>query len=218
MSDEQITSAVGTPRPRIEGRLKVTGSARYAADVPMPGLAHGWVVMATISRGRLRDLDASAALGMPGVLGVLDWRNAPRLNPEAGNYFGPDGSIQLLQDDVIPYAGRPIALVVAETPEQARAAAAALVVTYQLEPHDVELHLDHPASRPASTAFGPEADTGDVDAELATSAVVVDQRYRTPEESHSAMEPHASTAWWDDGHLYAVDSNQGAFSVSQVLA
>ena len=169
MSAEQITGAVGTPRPRIEGRSKVTGTARYAADVPMPDLAHGWMVTATISRGRLRDLDASAALGMPGVLGVLDWRNAPRLSPQACNYFGPDGSIQLLQDDVIPYAGRPIALVVAETPEQARAAAAALVVTYDVQPHDVDFRLDHPASRPASTAFGPEADTGDVEAEFAGS-------------------------------------------------
>jgi xanthine dehydrogenase YagR molybdenum-binding subunit len=60
----------------------------------------------------------------------------------------------------------------------------------------VGFHLDHPASRPASTAFGPEADTGDVDAELATAAMVVDERYHTPEECHSAVEPHAATAWW----------------------
>lgn len=218
MSTHSPTGAVGTARPRIEGRLKVTGAARYAADVALPGLAHGWMVTATISRGRISTIDTSAALGMPGVLGVLDHRDAPRLNPEAGNYFGPDGSLQLLQDDVIPYAGWPIALVVAENLEQARAAARAVRVDYDVQLHDVSLYLDHPASRPASTAFGPEADTGDVDAELAASAVVVDERYRTPEESHCAMEPHAATAWWDNGHLYAVDSNQGAFSVSQVLA
>jgi len=211
-------STVGAPRPRIEGRLKVAGAARYASDVPMPDLAHGWMVTATIAKGRIRDIDAATALGMPGVLGVLDHRNAPRLNPRAGNYFGPDGSLQLLQDDMIPYAGRPIALVVAETPEQARAAAAALRVTCDAEPHDVDFHLGHPAARPASTAFGPEADTGDVDAELAAAAVVVDERYRTPEESHCALEPHAATVWWADGHVYAMDSNQGAFSVSEVLS
>lgn len=218
MSADPTPGAVGAPRPRIEGRLKVTGAAHYAADIPMPNLAHGWMVTATISRGRIRDIDASTALGLPGVLGVLDHRNAPRLNPAAGNYFGPDGSLQLLQHDVIPYAGRPIALVVAQTPEQAKAAAAALRVSYDVEPHDVNLSLDHPAARPASTAFGPEADTGDVDAELSACAVVVDERYRTPEESHSALEPHAATVWWDEGDLYAVDSNQGAFSVSEVLA
>lgn len=218
MSPGPITGAVGAPCPRIEGPLKVTGTAHYAADVPMTGLAHGWIVTATVSRGCLRAIDTSAALGMPGVLGVLDHRDAPRLNPEAGNYFGPDGSLQLLQDDEIPYAGRPIALVVAQTLEQARAAAGAIRIDYDVQPHDVGFHLDHPASRPASTAFGPEADTGDVEAELANAAVVVDERYHTPEECHSAMEPHAATAWWENGHLYAVDSNQGAFSVSQVLA
>ena len=212
------TSAVGTPTTRVEGPIKVTGAAHYAADVPVPDLVHGWLVTATVSRGRVCDVDVSAALGMPGVLGVLDHRNAPRLDPRAGNYFGPDGSLQLLQDDVVPYAGRPIALVVAATPEQARAAAAALRVTYLVEPHDLDFHLEHPAARPASTAFGPEADTGDVEAELAASAVVVDERYRTPEESHGAMEPHAATVWWQDDHLHAVDSNQGPFSVAQVLS
>jgi xanthine dehydrogenase YagR molybdenum-binding subunit len=209
---------VGASRPRIEGRLKVTGAAPYAADVPLPDLAHGWMVTATISRGRIRDIDASVALDMPGVLGVLDYRNAPRLNPKAGNYFGPDGSLQLLQHNVIPYAGWPVALVVAETPEQARAAAAALRVTCDVEPYDLDFSLEHPAARPASTAFGPEADTGDLEAELAASTVVVEERYRTPEESHCAMEPHAATVWWEDDHVYAVDSNQGAFSVSEVLA
>jgi xanthine dehydrogenase YagR molybdenum-binding subunit len=107
MSQDPTPGAVGAPRPRLEGRLKVTGAAHYAADVPMPDLVHGEMVTATVSRGRIRDIDASTALGMPGVLGVLDHRNAPRLSPEAGNYFGPDGSLRLLQDEVIPYAGWP---------------------------------------------------------------------------------------------------------------
>ncbi|GGP85920.1 xanthine dehydrogenase family protein molybdopterin-binding subunit [Saccharothrix coeruleofusca] len=218
MSPDRTVGAVGASRPRIEGGLKVTGAARYTADVPMPGLVHGQLVTATTSRGRVRDVDASTALGMPGVLGVLDHRNAPRLNPKAGNYFGPDGSLLLLQDEVVPYAGWPVALVVAETPEQARAAAAALRVTCDAEPHDLDFDMDHPAARPASTAFGPEADTGDLEAELAACAVVVEERYRTPEESHCAMEPHASTAWWEGDHLHALDANQGAFSVSEVLA
>ncbi|MEV6862069.1 xanthine dehydrogenase family protein molybdopterin-binding subunit [Streptosporangium subroseum] len=218
MSSDPIIAAVGSARPRIEGRLKVTGTARYAADQPMPDTAHGWMITATVSRGRIRDIDASAALGMHGVLGVLDHRNAPRLNPQASNYFGPDGSLLLLQDDVIPHAGRPIALVVAETLEQARAAAEAVRVIYEPQPHDMDFRLEHPSARPASTAFGPEADTGDVEAELAASAVVVNERYRTPEENCGAMEPHAAIAWWEDGHLHAVDSNQGPFSVSQVLS
>ncbi|MFD0662995.1 xanthine dehydrogenase family protein molybdopterin-binding subunit [Thermocatellispora tengchongensis] len=218
MNPDGITAAVGESRPRIEGRLKVTGAARYTADVPVAGLAHGWVVTATVSRGRIRDIDAGEALAQPGVLGVLDHRNARRLNPDAGQYFGPDRSLPLLQDEVVAYAGRPIALVVAETPEQARAAAATVRVTYDAEPHDIEFSLAHPAARPASTLFGPEADTGDLEAELAASALVVDEVYHTPEENHSAMEPHVATAWWQDGHLHALDSDQGPFGISQVMA
>src|SRR3954471_21544373 len=153
MSPDSTPGAVGAARSRVEGRLKVNGAAHYAADIPMPDLAHGWMVTGAVSRGRIRDIDASTALGMPGVLGVLDHRNAPRLNPEAGNYFGPDGSLRLLQDEVIPYAGWPLALVVAEPPEQARAAAAAWRVTCDIEPHDLDFSLEHPAARPASTAF-----------------------------------------------------------------
>ncbi|MGI5239382.1 xanthine dehydrogenase family protein molybdopterin-binding subunit [Dactylosporangium sp. CA-139066] len=218
MNANGITAAVGEPRPRVEGRLKVTGSAAYVADLPMPGLVYGWMVTATVSRGRIRDIDATDALAMPGVLGMLDHRNARRLNPDVAHHFGPDRSLPMLQHEVIEYAGRPVALVVAETPEQARAAASALRVTYDAEPHETAFSMNHPAIRPASTLFGPEANIGDLEAELAASTVVVDEVYHTPEENHSAMEPHVATAWWKDGDLYALDSNQAPFSISQVLA
>ncbi|WP_222722995.1 xanthine dehydrogenase family protein molybdopterin-binding subunit [Actinomadura alba] len=211
-------SAVGTARTRVEGPGKVTGSVRYAADEPMQDLAFGWVVTSTVTRGRIRDIDISAVEGMPGVLGVIDHRNAPRLNLEAGSFFGPDGGMHLLQNDEVPHSGRPIALVVAETMEQARSAAAALRVTYDEEPHDVNFSLEHPAARPATSFFGEDATVGDVDAELAASAVVVDERYRTPEEHGAAMEPHSATAWWEDERLQVIDSNQGPFLVAMTVA
>ncbi|WP_326829134.1 xanthine dehydrogenase family protein molybdopterin-binding subunit [Streptosporangium sp. NBC_01810] len=212
------TGAIGIARPRIEGRAKVTGSARYAADEPVRDLAFGSVVLSTVSRGRILDIDVSAVRDMPGVLDVIDHRNAPRLNPAAGHFFGPDGGLRLLQDDAIPYAGRPVALVVAETLEQAQAAAEALPVTYEEQPHDTDFSADHPAARPALALFDGPANIGDVEAELAASAVVVDERYRTPEEHCSAMEPHSATAWWEGEHLQAIDSNQGPFYVASVLA
>jgi xanthine dehydrogenase YagR molybdenum-binding subunit len=216
---ELRTDAVGTSRPRIEGRLKVTGAAQYAADVPMEDLVHGAFVTSTVSRGRIRDIDASAVLVMPGVLALIDHTNAPRLNPEAGvSFFGPDGALQLLQSDVIPFAGRPVALVLAETPEQARAAADALPVSYEQYPHDTTLTADHPAVRPALKAFGEDARVGDLEAELAASHVVVDERYRTPEEHCSAMELHSATAWWDGERLEAIDCNQAPFGVAALLA
>jgi len=215
---DPATGAVGTARPRIEGRAKVTGTADYAADVSMPDLAFGSVVVSTVSRARIHAIDTAAAEGSPGVLGVIDHGTAPRLNPEAGHFFGPDAALLLLQDDVVPYAGWPLALVVAETPEQAQAAAEAVKVTYEEQPHDTEFSADHAAARPASTIFGENADVGDVDVELAASTVVVDERYRTPEEHCGAMELHSATAWWDGERLQAVDSNQGPFTVAAVLA
>ncbi|MEU6657808.1 xanthine dehydrogenase family protein molybdopterin-binding subunit [Streptomyces sp. NPDC046821] len=210
--------AIGVARPRVEGTAKVTGAVRYAADEPMAGLAHGWVVTSTVTRGRVRDIDTSAALAMPGVLGVIDHRNAPRLNLEAGSFFGPDGGMHLFQSAEIAYSGRPVALVVADTAEQARAAATALRVTYDVEPHDVGFSADHPDARPATPAFGEDATVGDVDAELAASEVVVDERYVTPEEHGAAMEPHSATAWWEGERLQIVDSNQAPFVVAMTVA
>lgn len=211
-------SAVGVPRMRIEGPGKVSGRVRYAADEPVANLAFGSIVTATVSRGHIESIDTAAVLGMPGVLGVIDHRTAPRLKPEAGGYFGPDGGLQLLQDDAVPHAGRPVALVVAETLEQARAAADALPVTYAQDPHQTHFAADHPAARPAAPIYGPDLAMGDLDAALAASAVVVDERYRTPEENCSAMEPHSATAWWDGDRLEAIDTNQGPFSVAVTLA
>ena len=210
--------AIGVPRSRIEGPGKVTGSVRYAADEPVKNLAFGSIVTSTVTRGRVHRIDLKAVQDMPGVLGVIDHTNAPRLNPETGMFFGPDGGLQLLQSEKIPYAGRPVALVVAETPEQAQAAAAALPVEYAEEPHDIGFYAGHPAARPALDLFGPEASVGDLDAELAASAVVIDERYRTLEEHCSAMEPHSATAWWDGDDLHAVDSNQGPWFIAVTLA
>lgn len=208
--------AVGTAHVRLEGREKVTGAARYAADVPFDGLAHGWLVLSTVARGRITAIDTATVLAMPGVLGVLHHGNAPRLNPEAGIFGTSDATLQLLQDDRVPHVGRPVALVVAETLEQARAGADALVVTYDEEPHDVDFSTDHPGAYTPASA--PVVAKGDVDAEIAAAPIVVDQRYSTPEEYHGPMEPHAAMARWENGRLEVVDSNQGSFLVSYVLA
>jgi xanthine dehydrogenase YagR molybdenum-binding subunit len=213
------TNAVGTPHARVEGRAKVTGEARYAGDIPFAELAHGWLVLSTVARGRIRSIDTGPVLAMSGVLSVLHHENAPRLTPGVG-LMGPDPSTLLLQDDRVPYRGWPVALVVAETSEQARAAAEALVVTYDEEPHDVVFAADHPGAYTpeASGLVQEDVERGDVEAELAASAAVVDEEYTTPEEYHNAMEPHAAMARWENGRLEVVDSNQGSNAVAQLLA
>ncbi|QLH20422.1 xanthine dehydrogenase family protein molybdopterin-binding subunit [Streptomyces sp. Rer75] len=213
-----VTPSVGTAHTRVEGREKVTGAARYAGEIPFSDLAHGWLVVSTIARGRIRSVESAPVEAMPGVLTVLHHGNAPQVD---GDYVGllgkPDPTVTLFQTDRVPFAGWPVALVVAETPEQAREAAEALVVRYDEEPHDIAFSAAHPGARKPEDPSA-ETEKGDLAAELAAAAAVVDAEYTTPEEHHAMMEPHAATARWDGGRLEVVDSNQGSMWVADELA
>ncbi|MEU1487192.1 xanthine dehydrogenase family protein molybdopterin-binding subunit [Streptomyces sp. NPDC005752] len=215
-----LRTAVGTARTRVEGREKVTGAARYAGEIPFAGLAHGWLVLSTIARGRIRDIYTGPVLAMPGVLTVLHHGNTPRLHTDYVGMLGtpPDPAAVVFQHDRVPFAGWPVALVVAETPEEAREAAETLVVTYDQEPHTTVLTADDPDAYPAACHMPAETEKGDLQGRLAASGVVLDEEYTTPEEQHSMMEPHAATARWEDGRLEVVDSNQGAGWVQSELA
>ncbi|MFI6035861.1 xanthine dehydrogenase family protein molybdopterin-binding subunit [Streptomyces sp. NPDC051315] len=213
------TSAVGTAHTRVEGRDKVTGAARYAGEIPFAGLAHGWLVLSTVARGRILSVETGPVLAMPGVLTVLHHGNAPRLDTDYVGMLGvpPDPTAAVFQHDRIPHAGWPVALVVAETPEQAREAAEALVVTYERQPHDIAFSAGRPDAYPAQGHMPAVTEKGDLDAELAACAHVVDEEYTTPEEHHGMMEPHAATALWDGGRLEVVDSNQSTTWVADEL-
>ncbi|MFF4038088.1 xanthine dehydrogenase family protein molybdopterin-binding subunit [Streptomyces sp. NPDC001816] len=214
------TPSVGTAHTRVEGRDKVTGAARYAGEVPFADLAHGWLVLSTVARGRIREIDTAPVLELPGVLAVLDHRNAPRVETDYVGLMGskPDLTCAVFQHDRVPHLGWPVALVVAETSEQAREAAEALGVHYEQEPHDIDFTGEHPDAYPLDGHMPAVAEKGDLDAELAASAVVLDAEYTTPEEHHNPMEPHAATVRWDGGRLEVVDSNQGATWVVGELA
>ncbi|MFF4569577.1 xanthine dehydrogenase family protein molybdopterin-binding subunit [Streptomyces sp. NPDC001410] len=214
------TPSVGTAHTRVEGRDKVTGAARYAGEVPFADLAHGWLVLSTVARGRIREIDTAPVLELPGVLAVLDHRNAPRVETDYAGLMGskPDLTCAVFQHDRVPHMGWPVALVVAETSEQAREAAEALVVHYEQEPHDIDFTGEHPDAYPLDGHMPAVAEKGDLDAELAASAVALDAEYTTPEEHHNPMEPHAATVRWDGGRLEVVDSNQGATWVVGELA
>lgn len=211
---------VGVAHTRVEGRDKVTGAARYAGDVPFAELAHGWLASSTVARGRIRSVETAAVLAMPGVLEVLHHGNAPRVEADSAGRLGvpPDPTVALFQHDRVPYRGWPVALVVAETPEQAREAAEALVVHYDEEPHDTVFSGEHPDAYALDSHEPAVTRKGDLEAELGASAFVVDAEYTTPEEHHNPMEPHGATAHWDGGRLEVVDCNQGTFWVAQALA
>ncbi|MFG2456591.1 xanthine dehydrogenase family protein molybdopterin-binding subunit [Streptomyces sp. NPDC048523] len=212
-------NAVGTAHTRVEGRDKVTGAARYAGEIPFADLAYGWLALSTVARGRIRSIDTADVLAMPGVIAVLHHGNAPRIETGYVGLLGvPDPTATVFQHDRVPHAGWPVALVVAETSEQAREAAEALVVHYEQEPHDVDFTGEHPDAYPVDFHGPGVIEKGDLEAELDASAVVVDAEYTTPEEHHAMMEPHAATARWDGGRLEVVDSNQGTFWVASELA
>ncbi|MGW7413770.1 xanthine dehydrogenase family protein molybdopterin-binding subunit [Streptomyces sp. NPDC054863] len=208
-------TALGAPAARREGRDKVTGTARYAAEHTPPGCAYARAVPATVARGRITAVDDSAALAVPGVLAVLTPRSAPTLGK------ADDPTLHLLQDDDVPHHGWYVALVVADTPEAAREAARALRIEYSTEPHDVTLRVGHPGARTPEEVNGGHPATrerGDAQGAFARSPRQVDASYSVPPLHNHPMEPHATTARWDGDRLTVHDSSQGASTVRKVLA
>ncbi len=210
-------TALGTPAERCEGRDKVTGAARYAAECrPSSGAAraYAWPVPAAIGRGRVLHVDDRAALDQPGALAVLTSESAPRLG-DAG-----DPTLAVLQDDRVPHRGWYVALAVAETLEAARAVAAEVRVDYESAPHDVTLTTGHPDSYVPELAIGGSPgvrERGEPDAAFADAPVRVDAAYRVPPEHNHPMEPHAATAEWHGERLTVYDSSQGASTVATML-
>ncbi|MGW0812120.1 xanthine dehydrogenase family protein molybdopterin-binding subunit [Streptomyces viridiviolaceus] len=208
-------TVLGAPAERREGRQKVTGTARYAAEFDFPGRAQCLPVPATVARGRVTGVDAAPALALPGVLAVLTHENAPRL-------AAPDDPVlAVLQSPRVPHRGWFVALVVAETLEAARAGAAAVRVTYDAEGYDVTLTRSHPeAYVPQEANAGQPGlrEHGDPDAAFASSPARVDVEYRVPPLHNHPMEPHASTAYWDGDRLVVHTSSQGTNAVRATLA
>src|SRR5918911_2691997 len=128
-----MTTSIGEPLNRVDGRLKVTGGARYAAEAPLPNMAYAVLVQSTIGRGRIAEIDTGAAERAPGVLRVLTYRNAPKPVSNKSSPNQPGEAYPLLQDDWVHYNGQHIAVVIAETLEQATHAATEVRVRYEEE-------------------------------------------------------------------------------------
>jgi xanthine dehydrogenase YagR molybdenum-binding subunit len=208
-------TAVGAPLARVEGRDKVTGRARYAVEHPAEDVAYGWIVQAPVARGVVRAIDAAKAAAMPGVLTVLTHDNAPALERV------DDPELAVLQSAEIAYRGQIVALVVADSLETAREAAAHVRLDVDAQPHEVVLRADHAdvyTPPQANAGYPSDAGQGDPTAALAEAAVSVDVTYTTPGLHNNAMEPHASLAVWDGDGLTVYDSNQGAPSARDTLA
>ncbi len=205
--DENRGGLIGKPIARVDGRLKVTGKAPYAYEVQeAPGApAYGFIVEATIAKGRIADIDASAAETAPGVLMVMTHRNAPKQGAwgpvDAKDRFAR--SSPQLASDRVRYYGEAVAFVVAESFEVARAAAKLVRVRYAVEPGEFDMAAAQGKAETPKDDEQQKADSriGDFEPAFAGAPVQVDATYTTPTHIHAQMEPHATIAWWTGDKL-----------------
>lgn len=200
-------SNVGQPLTRLDGILKVTGAARYAADNHPPGMLYAVMAVSSIARGRVTFLDVDAAKAHPGVVEVMTPANKPALalDPDAkDNPFM--FRLDLLQNDRVRYANQPIAVVIAQTLEAATEGAALLAPRYETDPARIGLDATE-SFEPDLVGPGVPAKEhhGDVEAGLAAASQHVSATYETAPQYHNPMEPHAIVAAWD-GDVLSVDT------------
>lgn len=217
--------ALGGQQSRVDGPDKVRGAARFAAEVPMADLLYAAFVHSTIARGRIADLDVSEAEAAPGVALVMTYRNAPRIGvpppigltnlKAAGNHTLP-----ILQDPEIHWNGQVVAVVLAETREQADHAASLVRVRYDAAPARTRFEQGKAsASTPESVLVERNRlDKGNAGRKLAQAAFKVDAVYTTPWENHNPIEPHAATVAWQDGKLIVHDATQAIHATAGSLA
>ena len=206
---------VGIPHDRIDGAAKVTGTAPYAYERhdAAPKAAYGWIVGSAIAKGRIASIDTRAAEGAPGVLGVVTHANAGKLGK------GNMNTVPLLGGPQVDHYDQALALVVADTFENARDAAKLVRIDYAPEGGKFDLAAERMNGAVPPPGFAGPSDTsvGDFDAGFAGAAVKVDQTYSTPDQSHAMMEPHATIAAWNGDKLTLWTSNQMiAWSVGEV--
>jgi xanthine dehydrogenase YagR molybdenum-binding subunit len=197
---------VGQPIHRIDGELKTTGRAMYAYEWHDPNMryAYGYPLGSAIAKGRIKSMDVAAAQKAPGVLSVVTALSVGDLGK------GKLNTAKLFGGDDIQHYHQAIAVVVAETFEQARAAASLIQVDYQKESAAFDLAAAKGSAVKPKDAGGapPDSAVGDFDGAFKSAAVSFDATYTTPDQSHAMMEPHASIAAWDDGELTVWTSSQ----------
>jgi xanthine dehydrogenase YagR molybdenum-binding subunit len=237
------SSSLGAPLDRVDGRLKVTGGAKFAAEFPIANAAHGVIVTSTIAKGRVTAMDTPAAMRMPGVISILTPFTAQKVNvPPPLTQSAPQGAAApsaaqtggqgqpaparamrvptVVQSTEVHYNGQPIGLVVADTFEHALEASHLVKVSYAGE--KPVLDIENSPKNPPETVrpFSGErvvAPRGR-DRGMADAVVRVDHVYTTPLENHNPMEVHNTVAVSEGSNLTVYDSTQGIFSVRNTLA
>src|SRR5437773_7535484 len=221
------TTPIGKSLTRVDGRLKVTGAATYAAEFARPKLAYGMLIQSAIANGRVEKIDVTAAKSAPGVIAILTRENAPQFKPYPDDLTkkGAPGENRVpLQDDEIHYAGQHLGVVVAESFEQATHAASLVRITYQTQKPVVTIP-DEAAQKSAmipETFIGREklqVKRGDVDGALAGAAHKIDTAYSTPIENHNPLETYSTTVACEaPDRLLIHECTRGIIQLQRVVA
>ncbi len=212
-AQSEALHVVGRPVARVDGELKVRGAARFAGEVRIDSLTYAALAYSSIAKGRIASVDVSAARQATGVIFVMTHENAPKLNPPLA--FNDGGSavswLPIMQGPEIQWNGQPVAIVVAESQEQAEYAASLVRVSYQAEPAALSLDQHRGRAKAHANILGEPSKIaiGDAESALTSAPVQVDQIYRTPRHNHNAIELHGVTVHWEaDGTLVVHDSTQ----------
>jgi xanthine dehydrogenase YagR molybdenum-binding subunit len=215
---------IGSPVSRLDGALKVKGGARFAAEFVFDDMTYAALAYATVPRGRIAAIDSTAAEAAPGVVLVMTHLNAPRMKTpgvfgSSPTAVGP-ADLPILQDDRVHWNGQPIAVVLAETQEQADHAASLLRFTYDADPSTTTLTGAKADGIEQGLFMGEPLlnDIGDAAGALAAAPHRVDNLYRTPRHNHNPIEPHAATIAWVDGGLIVHDASQMVTQQAQTIA
>ncbi|MFG2925656.1 xanthine dehydrogenase family protein molybdopterin-binding subunit [Streptomyces sp. NPDC048305] len=215
-------TTVESPRPvvgeginRVDAPLKVTGAAHYPNDFSYPGMVHAALVGSTIAAGRIRSIDASDAQSAPGVLTVITHLTAPQLERGPMTLLGPSPPAPM-QDDRVLHYGQHIAIVVADSPEQARYAASLVRVEYDAT--EAVLDVEDPRAQLVDNPWGLDTERGDVAAGFAQADVVIDERYTTPDNTNNPLGLMTTIAAWHGDAVTVHDSTQWPHNVRTSLA
>jgi xanthine dehydrogenase YagR molybdenum-binding subunit len=218
---------LGQPLHRVEGGIKVKGEARFAAEFNPLHLVHAVLVCCTIARGKISRIDTERAKGLPGVIEVLTYKNMPNLKTpplvdikELKKGMAAS-DLPIMQDANVLWDGQPVAIVIAETLEQAEHAAALVEVEYKADKATLSFQGMKPQAVIPSEVMGQPAviKIGDFAKGMQGADVRIDHVYRTPRYNHNAIEPHATVAYWnEDGSLVIFESSQSVNTVGHTLA
>jgi xanthine dehydrogenase YagR molybdenum-binding subunit len=204
---------IGQARARIDGPLKVTGTARFTSDHHLPGMLYAVPVGATVAKGKVTAIDTARGRQMPGVRAIFKRGDLPirRITPNFGESVMVDEARPPFEDDVVRYYGQYVALAVADTFEQAKAAADAVAVTYTAETPNVDPHLAAKDTKIVSKR-------GNAEKAYAGAPVTIDASYGIAPETHNPIETHATVATWDGDELTLYETSQGIVNHRNVLA